>query len=97
VLTIADPSPAESFAVYQIVITAGQEKLSAYSGSLVAVSTASGSTGGVPVATPSAGSGAASASATASSPPVNTGAADRISAVVPALAGIGVAAVMGVL
>jgi hypothetical protein len=97
VLTIADPSPAESFAVYQIVITAGQEKLSAYSGSLVAVSTASGSTGNVPVATPSAGSGAASASATASAPPVNTGAADRISAVVPALAGMGVAAVMGVL
>lgn len=97
VLTITDPNPVESFAVYQIVITAGQEKLSAYSGSSVAVSTASRSTGSVSGGTASAGSGAASASATASAPPENTGAAGRIGAVVPALAGMGVAAMIGML
>lgn len=87
---------AAEFAVYQIVIYAGQEKLSAYSGSSVDVSTIPAS----PSATPSSSnSRAASASAivSASTPPQSTGAAKKMSAAVPALAGLGVAAVMGIL
>lgn len=87
ILTIEAPSPVESFAVYQIVITAGQEKLSAYSG----VVSATGSP------TASAGSGITSASATVTGAPESTGAADKINAVVPALAGMGIAVVMSML
>ncbi len=98
VLTTPFPRAASSFAVYQIVIYAGQEKLSAYSGSSVVISTATPSTGSVPGATASAGnSDSASASATVSAPPENTGAAGRINAAVPAVAGVAVAAVLGML
>lgn len=89
-------TPAAEFAVYQIVIYAGQEKLSAYSGSSVDVSTIPPS----PSATaPSESSGVASTSAisSASTPPQSTGAAGKMGAAVPALAGFGVAAVMGML
>ncbi|KAF2623752.1 hypothetical protein BU25DRAFT_173875 [Macroventuria anomochaeta] len=96
-LTTSYTTSAKEFAVYQIVIYAGQEKLSAYSGSSVVVSTASGSTGSAPAATASAGSGVASASATASVPPESTGAAGTINAVVSALGGMVVAAIMGML
>jgi hypothetical protein len=85
---------AAEFAVYQIVIYAGQEKLSGYSGPSVDVSTIPPS----PTATASpSSSGAAPASASASTPPQSTGAAKKMSVAVPALAGLGVAAVMGVL
>ena len=95
VLTAPFTTSAAEFAVYQVVIYAGQEKLSAYSDSSIAVSTGTGSTGSVPAATASAGSSASvAASATGSAPPASTGAAGRKNAVVPALAGMGVAAAM---
>ncbi|KAJ4989944.1 hypothetical protein SVAN01_04591 [Stagonosporopsis vannaccii] len=98
VLTTGFTTTAGEFAVYQIVIYAGQEKLSAYSGDAAQISTASPSTGSVPGATASAGSsGSAVASATQSAPPESTGAAGKINAMVPALAGVGVAAIMGML
>ncbi|KAF1926502.1 uncharacterized protein M421DRAFT_94032 [Didymella exigua CBS 183.55] len=87
---------AAEFAVYQIVIYAGQEKLSAFSGSSVDVSTIAPSSS-VASSSSSSFSGSpesASASATASAPPQSTGAAGKMNAVIPALAGIGVAAVM---
>lgn len=95
VLTDSYTTTASEFAVYQIVIYAGQEKLSAYSGSSAVTGTASGSNETVPAAT--GGSGTAAASATTSAPAESTGAAGKLSAVVPALAGMGVAAVMGML
>ncbi|KAJ8113180.1 hypothetical protein OPT61_g4635 [Boeremia exigua] len=98
VKTLTLSSPASNYAVYQIVIFAGQEKLSAFSGSSVVVSTASGSTGSVPEATASAGSsGDAAPSATGTASPESTGAAGKINAVVPAVVGMGVAAVVGML
>lgn len=85
---------AADFAVYQIVIYAGQEKLSAFSGSSVDVSTIPPS----PSVTASSGSPTvASASASTSSPPQSTGAARKMSAVVPALAGLSIAAIIVVL
>lgn len=94
VLERAYTTSAADFALYKIVIYAGQEKLSAYSGSSVDVSTVTPS----PNATASSGnSGTASASPSASAPPQSTGAAGKMSAAVPALAGIGVVAVMGML
>lgn len=82
---------AAEFAVYQIVIYAGQEKLSAYSGSSVDVSTITPS----PSATTSSGSsGTASVTAATSAPPPSTGTAGKMNAVLPALAGLGVAAVV---
>ncbi|KAJ4370946.1 hypothetical protein N0V86_008640 [Didymella sp. IMI 355093] len=94
VLESSFTTSAADFGVYQIVIYAGQEKLSAYSGSSVDVSTIAPS----PSATVSSGSsGPASTSATASAPSQSTGAAGKMSAVVPALAGMGVAAVFGML
>lgn len=95
VLTTSLTTTAGEFAVYQIVIYAGQEKLSAYSGDVAVTSSASGSTGSVPAAT--AGSGSAAASATQSAPPESTGAAGTINAMIPALAAAGVAAIMGML
>ena len=89
ILTIDAPSPVESFAVYQIVITAGQEKLSTYSGTVSAT--------GTPSKSASAGSGVTSARPIVTETPESTGAAGKINSIVPALAGIGVAAVMGML
>ncbi|KAF9694197.1 hypothetical protein EKO04_007883 [Ascochyta lentis] len=98
-LTIPFTDKAGQYAVYQVVVTAGQEKLSAYSGPSVALSTiTSASNGTVPGTTASAGSsGSVIASPTGSAPPESTGAAGKINAVAPALAGLGVAAVMGML
>ncbi|KAF3043733.1 hypothetical protein E8E12_009072 [Didymella heteroderae] len=88
------PTSATDFAVYQIVIYAGQEKLSAHSSPSVDVSTI----GPGPSATTASGSsGAASTSASASRPPQSIGAAGKMSVAVSALAGMGVAAVMCVL
>lgn len=92
VLEKAYTTSAADFAVYKIVIYAGQEKLSAYSGSTVDVSTISPS----PSAKASSGS-SDTASASASAPPQSTGAAGKISAAISALAGIGVVAVVGML
>ncbi|KAJ4324033.1 hypothetical protein N0V94_001533 [Neodidymelliopsis sp. IMI 364377] len=74
---------ANQFAVYQVVVTAGEEKLSAYSPT-AAQSTAAGST-------PTASAISTAAVAT------STGAAGKVNAMVPALAGMGIAAVMGML
>jgi hypothetical protein len=74
---------ANQFAVYQVVVTAGEEKLSAYSPT-AAQSTAAGSQ-------PTASATSTAAVATF------TGAAGKVNAMVPALAGMGVAAVMGLL
>ncbi|KAJ4361383.1 hypothetical protein N0V95_001894 [Ascochyta clinopodiicola] len=88
VLTVPYTTRIDQFAVYQVVVTAGEEKLSAYSSSERVLSTIT--------FRPSAGSsGSAIASATATTPPANTGAAGRLNAAAPALAGLGVAAVMG--
>lgn len=81
---------AAQFAMYQVVVTAGEEKLSALSPSATQ-STTAGSTGSV--------SGAnATASATASAPAATvTGAAGRTSVVVHTIAGLGLVALIGLL
>lgn len=96
-MTTTHTTTADVFAYYQVVVTAGEEKLSAYSGSLLASSTASGSAGQASSTTRSAGSSGSTTASRATSIPESTGAAERIGAVVPVLAAIGVAAVMGML
>ncbi|KAH6612040.1 hypothetical protein C7974DRAFT_90183 [Boeremia exigua] len=91
-VSTAFPASATKFAVYQIVIYAGQEKLSAFSGSSAVNSTGPSSTESGPAATASAGT-----NGTTSTPPESTGAADKMNAAVPVIAGLGVAAVMGML
>lgn len=91
VLSAPYTTDAAQFAIYQVVVTAGQEKLSAYSGSSAAVSTATGSTSSVPGATASTGG---SGTPTATAPPESTGAAGKISIAVPALAAMGFAVVV---
>ena len=97
VLSMPYTQEANMFAYFQVIITAGEEKLSAYSSSSLALSTASRSTGQVPSATRSAESSGSAAASGTTSIPESTGAAERINSVAPILAGMGIAAVMGML